>query len=265
MSVVIAILAKDKESTLPFYLDCIYQQTYEKKNIHLYIRTNDNRDKTPELLQQFIEQHGSEYASVYYDDRSISEQLKAYSNHEWNVHRFQILGKIRQDSVEYAKQLQAHYFVVDCDNFITPATLENLMRHRVVVAPVLHTKGSMYSNFHYSVDANGYYAENAHYMTVLNGQILGLFQVECVHCTYLVPFEYLDQVKYDDGSCRYEYVIFSSELRKHKVPQYIDNTLPYGFLTFATTKEDFDHDSQEMLPRFPFKQKDLSDIGLAQE
>ena len=30
--IVIAILAKDKETTLPFYLKCIYNQTYNKKN-----------------------------------------------------------------------------------------------------------------------------------------------------------------------------------------------------------------------------------------
>ena len=255
MSVVIAILAKDKESTLPFYLDCIYQQTYEKKKIHLYIRTNDNRDSTATLLQEFIEKHGDEYESVYYDDSCISEQLKDYGNHEWNNHRFQILGKIRQDSVEYAKQLNAHYFVVDCDNFIVPVTLENLMSHNVVIAPILHKKDSNYSNYHYSVDKNGYYAYNAHYHTILNHQIVGLFQVECIHCTYLIPFDYLDKVLYNDGSFRYEYVIFSSELRKHKIPQYIDNTTPYGFLTFATTTEDFEKEYAEMFSRYPFKEK----------
>jgi hypothetical protein len=257
MSVVIAILAKDKECTLPFYLDCIYQQTYDKKNIHLYIRTNDNRDKTADLLLQFVYQYGSEYASVYYDDRSVSEQLKNYSNHEWNVDRFHILGKIRQESVDYAKQLNAHYFVIDCDNFIVPETLERLMRHNVVIAPLLNANKSMYSNYHYSVDGNGYFAEHEHYHTVINRQVLGLFQVECIHCTYLIPFEYLDKVLYDDGSCRYEYVIFSSELRKHKISQYIDNSFPYGFLTFATTTEDFDRDYNDMISGYPFQKKHI--------
>jgi hypothetical protein len=253
MSVVIAILAKDKECTLPFYLDCIYHQTYDKKKIHLYIRTNDNRDNSTGLLTQFIEQHGTEYASVYFDDSPISEQLKEYSNHEWNVVRFRILGKIRQDSVEYAKQRKASYFVVDCDNFIVPATLERLMQHNVVIAPMLTSK-TAYSNYHYVVDKNGYFENHHHYYTVLNGEIKGLIQVECVHCTYLIPFDHLDKVLYDDGSFRYEYVILSSELRRHNLPQYIDNSFPYGFLTFATTPEEFERDVT-MSANYPFQKK----------
>jgi hypothetical protein len=253
MSVVMAILAKDKSVTLPFYLECIYHQTYEKKKIHLYIRTNDNLDNTAILLQEFMDKYGSEYASVYYDDTSISEQLKTYSHHEWNVVRFHILGKIRQDSVEYAKQLKASYFVVDCDNFIVPDTLERLMQRNVVIAPMLKTR-SAYSNFHYVVDQNGYYKSHDHYYTVLNGTMKGIIEVECVHCTYLIPFDYLDKVLYDDHSCRYEYVIFSSELRKHNIPQYIDNTFPYGFLTFATNAEEFDRDFL-LSTQFSFKEK----------
>jgi hypothetical protein len=35
-NIVIAILAKDKENTLPFYLKCVYNQSYNKK-IFIYI------------------------------------------------------------------------------------------------------------------------------------------------------------------------------------------------------------------------------------
>ena len=42
-NIVIAILAKDKEYSLKFYLECIYNLNYNKKNIHLYIRSNDNK------------------------------------------------------------------------------------------------------------------------------------------------------------------------------------------------------------------------------
>jgi hypothetical protein len=116
---------------LPIFLSCIYNQTYDKKNIHLYIRTNDNTDNTIELLKLFIEKYGSEYGSIYYNDEDISENLKKYGEHEWNCERFKILGKIRQDSIDYAKKLNADYFVVDCDNFIIPITLEQMMKNRI--------------------------------------------------------------------------------------------------------------------------------------
>jgi hypothetical protein len=124
--IVILILAKDKEHALPFYLKCIYNQSYNKKYIHLYIRTNDNKDNTNIILTEFIEKYGNEYASVYFNDNSISEKLKQYSNHEWNSFRFNIIGKISQYSVDYVHKLNAHYFVADCDNFIISTTIEEL-------------------------------------------------------------------------------------------------------------------------------------------
>jgi len=255
--VVLAILAKDKACSLPFYLDCIYHQTYEKEHIHLYIRTNDNTDETCQILTQFLDQHGNEYASVYFDNSSISEQLKQYSNHEWNTFRFNILGKIRQDSIEYAKQRNAHYFVVDCDNFIVPNTLDSMMRNKKagVVSPMLISTRGCYSNYHYVVDSNGYYKNHHHYYTIFHQKMKGAFQAECVHCTYLIPNEFLPSVYYLDGSNRYEYVIFSHCLRKANIAQYIDNSQSYGYLTFAETKKDFDNDWTSLANKFAFHTK----------
>jgi len=253
--VVLAILAKDKEATLDFYLDCIYKQTYDKKYIHLYIRTNDNKDDTQSVLLNFINTYGNEYASVYYDDTDITEELKKYSNHEWNVLRFHILGELRKDSVEHALKLNAHYFVVDCDNFIIPCTLENMMKNKNIgiVSPLLkigytdiiknevyknsYKENSItYSNYHYDVDENGYFKNHSIYDSIFYNKITGLIKVCCVHCTYLIPNNYLSSVSYNDNSNRYEYVIFSDKMRKHSIPQYIDNTKKYGYLTFLEDK-----------------------------
>jgi len=265
---VVAILAKDKGVVLPFYLQCLYAQTYPKSSIHLYIRTNDNKDDTETLLQAFMDTHGKEYASVYFDNTSVSEQLKQYSSHEWNEFRFKILSKIRQDSVEYAKTLKAHYFVADCDNFIIPTTIESLMRHSSlgVIAPMLRTgydernfntlntsyNNPFYSNYHYDVTPSGYYKTNDKYHDILKKKVKGLIRVCCVHCTYLIPLPFLSSVNYLDDSRRYEYVVFSEFLRKNAVPQYIDNTLPYGYLTFSEEKEDFDKEQFFCKERYSF-------------
>ena len=257
--IVLAILAKDKANCLPFYLNCIYNQTYNKKYIHLYIRTNDNTDNTESILSEFVEKCGKEYASVYFDNTSISESLKNYSNHEWNSFRFNILGKIRQDSVDYALKLKAHYFVVDCDNFIIPTTIEQIFKNKDigVITPILRTgfnenmkyskktiigNNPNYSNFHYSVTQDGYYAYNNNCLRILNNDITGLIRVCCVHCLYLIPYKYLSFINYIDNSNRYEYVIFSETLRKNNIPQYIDNTHKYGYLTFTEDKEEFDQE-----------------------
>ena len=68
--------------------------------------------------------------------------------------------------------------------------------------------------------------------------IKGLIQVPVVHCAYLVRYENLPNVLYDDDSYRYEYVIFSDMLRKQNIPQYIDNRDMYGYVSFAETSEE---------------------------
>jgi mannosyltransferase OCH1-like enzyme len=239
-----AILAKNKAETLPFFLECLLRQTYPKSNIHLYIRTNDNTDETAALLQAFVKEHGSKYASVFYDDSSVNAIVKEFKNHEWNATRFKLLGKLRQDSVEYAKKKGAHYFVADCDNFIVPNTLERMLEQQAlgVVAPMLVTK-TAYSNYHYDIDTNGYLKDHPNYLKILNRVIMGCVEVKVVHCTYFVAHHQLANVCYDDKSARYEYVIFSDELRKRGVPQYLDNRQYYGFLTFADTKDQFETDT----------------------
>ena len=64
-----------------------------------------------------------------------------------------------------------------------------------------------------------------------------------VHCTYLIRHEILDQMSYDDGSGRHEYVIFSENARKKGIPQYLDNRQVYGRITFAENKEDLDKEA----------------------
>lgn len=239
MSIVIALLVKNKEIFLPIFLSCIYNQTYDKKNIHLYIKTNDNTDNTIELLKLFIEKYGSEYGSIYYNDDDISENLKRYAEHEWNCERFKILGKIRQDSIDYAKKLNADYFVVDCDNFITKNTLEQMykLRELGVIAPMLRTDSS-YSNYHYDVDVNGYYKDHSEYLTLLNRVKKGVYTVKVVHCVYFIHNRYLNDICYDDNSYRYEYVIFSDHLRKKQIEQYLDNREDYGIISFSSSMEE---------------------------
>ena len=243
MDVVIAILVKDKEATLPTFFQCLLNQTFPKERIRLYIRTNDNTDKSEEILSLFIHEHGSKYKSVFYDTTSVSEELKKYEAHQWNSHRFKILGKIRDDSVKYALENNAHYFVIDIDNFIVPSTLEDIIgvSSLGVIAPMLVTK-TAYSNYHSSIDKNGYLLTDNVYLKILNKVIKGCINVPVVHCTYFIANNILDKVSYDDNSYRYEYVIFSDVLRKQNIPQYIDNRKDYGRITFAVTKDEFDAD-----------------------
>jgi len=248
--IVVAILAKDKAHILPYYLQCLLNQTYPKDKIHLYIRTNDNNDSTESVLKEFIDTHMKSYASIFFDARSIDESIKNYGHHEWNCKRFSILGKIRQESIDYAIRLDANYFVADCDNFINPETISEMfsMKHLGIIAPLLRTT-TLYSNYHYSVTDIGYYEENPTYFTILENKIRGCFQVAVVHCTYFISVKNLKDCSYENGTGRHEYVIFSDTLRKKNIPQYIDNRHEYGTITFAATSEEFLQETNHSLTK----------------
>lgn len=62
--VLIAILAKQKEPALPLYLQCIEELDYPKSSIVLYIRTNNNRDRTETILRDWVGRVGKRYAAV---------------------------------------------------------------------------------------------------------------------------------------------------------------------------------------------------------
>jgi len=236
--VTIAILAKDKEPFLPFFLECIKQQTYPKKKTNLYIRTNNNNDKTVQILKDWLRKERHLYAEIHFDDTDTPEQVQKYGQHEWNYERFKVLGRIRQESIQWAYEHKSHYFVVDCDNFIIPQTLETILSVNLAIVAPLLLSNCRYSNFHSGIDKNGYNLDTPTYDCFINREIRGLIEMPVVHCTYLVRYEYLPEMSYDDESCRYEYVIFSDVARKKSIPQYLDTRQEYGRLTLGDTKKD---------------------------
>jgi len=236
--VTIAILAKDKAHCLLTYLDGIYKQTFPKSKTYLYIRTNDNNDETAEILRAWVEKVKNQYLGIHFDDSDAPISVKEYTQHQWNCTRFKVLGKIRQDSLDWAYNHNSHYFVADCDNFIFPHTVETMLNTNLpIVAPLLHSNCA-YSNFHADIDNNGYLKDSPFYLPLVNREIKGHVQVPVVHCTYFIRHEILPEMCYDDESYRYEYVIFSDNARKKEIPQYLDTTDVFGYVSFAENSTD---------------------------
>lgn len=239
-TITIAILAKDKAHTLPLYLKCIEQQTWPAHKTNLYIRTNNNNDKTAEILTAWVEKVRARYAIIYFDKTDVVQPVQKYGQHEWNVERFKVLGKIRQESVDWARSMRSHYFVVDCDNFIKPHTLEKIAETNLtIVSPFMicyqmqDVKNSLYSNYHAAISEDGYFADCQEYYLLWNQKIKGLIDLPVVHCAYFIRYDVLEKISYDDATHRYEYVIFSDVARKQKISQYLDNREVYGYITFA--------------------------------
>lgn len=237
-TVTIAILAKDKAHCLPLYLSCIELQTWPKNKTYLYIRTNDNNDNSAQILKDWVASVQHLYLGIFFDDSDAPVSVKEFVQHEWNCTRFKVLGKIRQDSLDWAFARNSHYFVADCDNFIFPHTIQTLIKSNCpIVAPLLHSYCA-YSNFHAAIDQNGYHLDAPFYLPLVNQELKGLIQMPVVHCTYLIRHEVLNQMCYDDESYRFEYVIFSDNARKKNIPQYLDTRDCYGYISFAENSND---------------------------
>jgi glycosyltransferase involved in cell wall biosynthesis/SAM-dependent methyltransferase len=233
--VLLAILAKQMETMLPLYLRCIEALDYPKSSIVIYIRTNNNKDRTREMLAEWVERVRPYYAAVEMDASDVPEQVETFGVHEWNAERFKVLGRIR--NVSLRKTLEhgcAYYFTADVDNFIRPCTLKELVSLSLpIVAPLLRSvdETSRYSNYHADIDGNGYFRDCQQYDWILSQAITGVFELPVVHCTYLIRADVIPALDYEDHSGRHEYVIFSDRARRNGIPQYFDNRQLYGYLT----------------------------------
>lgn len=234
-TVLIAILAKNKAHTLPIFLDRVLNQEYPKDKIKIYIRTNNNKDNTLEILTKFKNDYESDYNKIILEGEDVENINSAERPHEWNSNRFKTLGRIRQRSLDVCLEEKCdYYFVIDCDNFITPLTLSYLVNKRKpIIAPILKAipkEDDFYSNFFSDIDKNGYYKNKDQYCNILYKKIVGTFRVPVVHCTYLIDAKVIPSLCYDDNTGRYEFVIFSHSARKSLIAQYITNEKYFGEL-----------------------------------
>jgi hypothetical protein len=234
--ILLAILAKQKEQELPLYLRCIEELDYPKTSIVLYVRTNNNTDRTEQILRDWIAQVGSSYAGVEFDAPPVEEPVETFGQHEWNATRFRVLGNIRNVSLaKTAEHACDFYFACDVDNFIHPCTLRELVALKLpIVAPLLRVTdpNGYYSNFFAEIDLNGFYGHCDQYRWILERRVRGVFEVPVVHCTYLIRGDVIPRLGYLDGSDRYEFAVFSDIARKAGIQQYIDNRQVYGYITF---------------------------------
>jgi GR25 family glycosyltransferase involved in LPS biosynthesis len=171
--------------------------------------------------------------------------LQDFENHDWNSFRFQILGKIRNQSLKIAEENDCDfYFVCDIDNFIVSNTLSSLVSLNLeIVAPMLVNAknkeardagvggGDLYSNFHCDYDEEGGYVHDSQYDKLISREYRGIHRVRLVHCTYLVRTDSISKIDYLLNSNNYEYRNFTISAEQNGLPQYLDNRIPYGCLS----------------------------------
>lgn len=256
-TVLLSVLARNKEHVLPTYLEHIDNLGYDKKLITVYINTNNNIDGTAEILENWAAKNQDNYKKIIVEKYDIKADLSV-DPHAWDHQRCFVLGKIRERSLQQAVDNQTdYYFVIDCDNFVKPNTLRSLIaQDKPIIAPLLKPipqEGDYYSNFHTSVNENGYFDEDPLYYEIFDGEKRGTFEVPLVHCTYLINSNVIDKLQYIDDQDQHEYVAFARSARENGVQQYISNSEDYGVLLHTNEDISLEEEAALMKELYPPK------------
>jgi hypothetical protein len=241
-TVFISVLTRNHGKFLPHYFRSLEDMDYDKKNIVIYINTNNNDDDTMGFLTSWIGQNYFKYRNIIFekgiDDPKITKDL--YWDHD-NNRRLKKMASIRNRSLDICRlEKTDYYFVMDTDNWVAPITLKYLIqKEKPIIAPFikLHNDGSMYSNYFNEVTETGYYKPSPLDVDMWRREsMVGTFKVPLVHCTYLIDTKYINDVSYTSsywGDHHYEFVLFANNAREKNVDQYICNEKMFGFVNYG--------------------------------
>ena len=252
-TVFVHVLAKDKQETLPYYLETLEAWDYPKDRIVLYVRTNNNKDSTREILDEWMNVHGHDYMLTLYDSSDLNVDFSRYSVHEWTTDRLDVIRHLRDKGLMMARDYDCDfYFTSDVDNYLRSHTLSQLVAvNAPVIAPLLRyaedphevAENSAAANWTYSNFTNivNGFGDTQHgsdvfppgYFEILERQDPGLYSVDLVHATYLLRRDVFWRVSYQNGSEGFDYIKFAATLRLNGILQILDNREVYGCMTLA--------------------------------
>ncbi|XP_023218835.1 procollagen galactosyltransferase 1-A-like [Centruroides sculpturatus] len=255
-TVMVAILARNKEHTLPHFLGYLERLNYPKHRMSLWIRSDHNIDKTAEMLQMWVAKERNKYHKI---DIEIDETTDFFSDEDgvfdWSLQHFAHVIQLRESALETARQSWADYlFFIDCDAFIVNnETLNELIaQQKTIVAPMLESLRA-YSNYWCGMTSDGYYKRTNDYMPILEREKIGCFDVPMVHSAVLINLRHKQSLKltYDLAKlANYtgpidDIIIFANSAKHACVSMNILNKEAYGYILAPlenenTLKDDID-------------------------
>lgn len=240
--VLLALVAKQNEKVLPLYLECIEALDYPKSSIVLYVRANNGAGRAAQMLREWVERVGPQYAGVEFDAEEIRQPLRINGAGEPTEEaQARLLGRVRNVSLRKTLANDCEfYFECDADSLVRPCTLRELISLNLpIVAPMLRAAGKaiMYSNFHAEINPDGFYEDCDQYFWITERRVRGVFEAPVVYGAYLIRSDLIGELSYLDGTDREDYVVFSHAARKAGIPQYFDNRQVYGYVLFEDDSE----------------------------
>ncbi|XP_033732543.1 procollagen galactosyltransferase 1-like isoform X2 [Pecten maximus] len=256
-TVMIAILVRNKEHVLPWFLEYLERLEYPKNRIALWIRSDHNKDDSIRMLKQWLAVVEDEYHSVDVNYEYDEEYADERGPCDWSDDRFTNVIKLRQAALDNARKIWADYvFMLDADVVLENSqTLTLLMNEeRTIVAPMLNASvGETYSNFWGGMTDAGYYLRSDDYFDIVGRQITGCLRVPMVHSALLINMRHLrtGQIAYNPAPENYDgpfddIIIFAHSVKAAGLYLYVLNTEYFGKVMipldyFHTLQEEVDH------------------------
>ncbi|XP_072294846.1 procollagen galactosyltransferase 2 [Eucyclogobius newberryi] len=238
--VMIAIVARNAEHSLPHHLGCVERLDYPKDRIAIWAATDHNMDNTTAMLRGWLKKAQGVY---HYVEWRPMEEPKSYTDEwgpkHWPPSRFNHVMKLRQAALKAARERWADYILfVDSDNLLTnPQVLKLLMAENLTVAAPMLESRSLYSNFWCGMTPQGYYKRTPDYQPIREWKRLGCFPVPMVHSTLLIDLrreaskDLAFHPPHPDYSWAFDDImVFAFSARQAGVQMYVCNREHYGFL-----------------------------------
>ena len=229
----VTILARDKEREMEMFLQCIENIDYDLKSIDIYAHTNNNSDRTGEILREWCKNNRGRYGNMFFTEEYIPElndKPGRKSEADWyadNGIRLIKLAEIRQKSLEYSQSQNCKfYFVCDIDNFFPPETIRYCVeQNKPIIAPMMvQNNGDAPRGFYLQCAENGYWKDTPLSRPIWNKDIRGIFEVDLVHMCYMMRTDNLMRgISYHTDGVKMEYVTFSESARQNGIRQYVSN------------------------------------------
>ncbi|KAF4075501.1 hypothetical protein AMELA_G00235120 [Ameiurus melas] len=236
--VLLALVCRNSEHSLPHVLGAIDRLLYPKDRIAVWVATDHNADNTTAVLREWLVNVQSLYHYVEWRPR---EEPSEYEDEDgpkhWSDLRYEHVMKLRQAALDTARQMWADYFLlVDCDNLLTnPDVLWKLMKeNKTIVAPMMESRAA-YSNFWCGMTSQGYYRRTPDYMPIRRQERRGCFPVPMVHSTFLLDLrkQASSELNFFPPHPDYTWafddvIVFAFSARMADVQMYLCNRETYG-------------------------------------
>ncbi|XP_043075611.1 procollagen galactosyltransferase 2 [Puntigrus tetrazona] len=267
--VVIAVLARNSEHSLPYFLGCIERLDYPKDRISIWAAADHNIDNTTAVLHEWLSGAERSYHSVHLqtEEKEDSGYVGELGPKHWPETRFSHVMKLRQAALTSARARWADYILfADSDNLLTNTQVLNqlIAENRTLVAPMLESR-TLYSNFWCGMTSQGYYKRTPHYVPIRNWKRTGCHPVPMIHSTMLIDLRRSASAALAFHPVHHYYLwalddimAFAFSARQAGVQMFICNREHYGYLpvplnteqTLEEEVESFSHTVTEALIDF---------------